>query len=248
MKIARFCVLPLVGLVVCGCRTDGLKTYERYNLGEACQTVALSVEAMGGLSRWKGIGEIRTSALMTIYDDGGPAYVNRQQQRIDVHGDSIATRAETARGRWQATYSHGGSFSLSGAAALDQISPRKVRESLAIVLHRVRGPFNLIHKAEKPLLVKKVWANSQDMVRVGVTGGEEGVKAYYFDATDGLLRMVTAGTDSPGREGTVTLYTYQKLPDGIVFPSKIRVVRTGEHVLVGKTPVMEVEFSEVVVR
>lgn len=248
MKIARFCVIPLVGLVLCGCRPVGLKAYERYKLGEARETVAASVEAMGGLSVWKRIGEIRTSALMTIYDDGGRAYVNRQQQRIDVNGNSIVAKARTARGRWRATYRHGGRFSLSGAAALDQISPRKVRELLAIVLHRVRGPFNLLHNAEKPLTVKKVWANSQDMVRVGVTGGEAGIKAYYFDAADGLLRMVTAGTDIPGREGTVTLYTYQKLPDGIVFPSKIRVVRTGEHVLVGKIPVMEVEFSEVVVR
>lgn len=248
MKIARFCVIPLVGLVLCGCRPVGVKAYERYKLGEARETVAASVEAMGGLSVWKRIGEIRTSALMTIYDDGGRAYVNRQQQRIDVNGNSIVAKARTARGRWRATYRHGGRFSLSGAAALDQISPRKVRELLAIVLHRVRGPFNLIHNAEKPLTVKKVWANSQDMVRVGVTGGEAGIKAYYFDAADGLLRMVTAGTDIPGREGTVTLYTYQRLPDGIVFPSKIRVVRTGEHVLVGKIPVMEVEFSEVVVR
>lgn len=116
---------------------------------------------------------------------------------------------------------------------------------MALLLHRLVGPLNLLRGQENVGAVTNVLADGQDLVRVGVTGDRTMAIAYYFDPHGGL-KMVAGGSERPGRQGTVTLYTYQILPNGLVFPKKISLVRTGRHVLVGPSPVMEVEYSDVV--
>jgi len=233
------------GILLAGCRNSGMRAYDRYELGAARGTVAAGVEAMGGLAAWGRIRAVRAKAVVTTYDQDGRAYVNRQTQVIDIRGGKISAEASTARGRWRATYTRGGKFSLIGAGALDGIKAGELREALAIVLHRVTGPFNLLVKVDRPVALAAVWFEGRNLTRVAVAGGEGRSVAYYFDDHSGLLDMITCGSERPGREGTVTLYTHQMLPNAIVFPRQIRIVKTGKHVLIGRRPVMEVEFSDV---
>ncbi len=251
MNIARLgVVFVLGGAMLAGCNSSGLRAYDRYELGPAREIVASSTEAIGGIAFWRSVGKVRTNVLMTIYDDQGQAYVNRQQQTINIRGGKITAEARASGSLWKAKYSRSGRFSLSGAEALDRITPQQLRQALSIVLHRVGGPLNLLGRAEQPRSAEKVYLDAQEFVRVAVTGDESNAVAYYFDPASGLLQMIASGTDRPGRPGTVSLYTYQKLPDeklpdDMFFPAKIRVVRTGEHVLIGQVPVMEIEFSDV---
>jgi len=234
-------------LVLAGCGGGRLEAYDRYRLGPARDTIAASVESMGGLEAWKKVGSIRAEALMTIYDDQGQMYVNRQKHVIDIHGRRITASATTARKRWTATYTGGGKghFSLRGADALDIMTPDKLREALAIILHRVGGPLNLLGRKEHVGGVTKVSVDGRNYLRVAVEGDKAMATAYYFDAADASLAMVSAGRAQPGQDGTVTLYEYQMLPNGMVFPARIRLVRVGQFVLVGQKPLMEVRFSNV---
>ena len=244
--IARFGVILLLGaFAVPGCRGDRIQAYSGYELGPARETVAASVETMGGLARWKRVGKIRADALVTIYDEQGQAHVNRQRHVIDIHGGVITATARTARGRWKATLRRGGRFTLRRAAALDRITPAQLREVLTILLHRVGGPLNLLGKTERVKSAEDIYLGGRSLVRVAVTGGAAMASAYYFETPGGLLHMVTAGADTPTRKGTVTLYDYQMLPNGLIFPKKIRVFQTGQHVLIGRMPVMEVEYCDV---
>ena len=59
------------------------------------------------------------------------------------------------------------------------------------------------------------------------------------------MRLVTAGADAPGGKGTVTVYSYRMLPNGMAFPMRISVMKIGEHVLIGDEPVLEVDYREV---
>ena len=238
-------ILLLGAFAVPGCRGDRIQAYSGYELGPARETVAASVETMGGLARWKQVGKIRADALVTIYDEQGQAHVNRQRHVIDIHGGVITATAQTARGRWKATLRRGGRFTLRRAAALDRITPAQLREVLTILLHRVGGPLNLLGKTERVKSAEDIYLGGRSLVRVAVTGEAAMASAYYFETPGGLLHMVTAGADTPTRQGTVTLYDYQMLPNGLIFPKKIRVFQMGQHVLIGRMPVMEVEYCDV---
>ena len=60
-----------------------------------------------------------------------------------------------------------------------------------------------------------------------------------------MLKLVTAHADAPGKDGTVTLYTYRMNPNGMAFPAHLAVMKIGRHVLVGERPVLEVDFHRV---
>ncbi len=248
MGIRRYMVALLVCMVmITGCQSSGLKAYDRYRLGSARDIIALSTESIGGIETWRKVHQVRAETLLTVYDEAGQAYVNRQVHLIDINGGKITAEAQTARGHWRARYHRSGRFSLRGAEALDQITAAQLRKILGIILHRVAGPLNLLGRTERPRNPENLWRNSKDLVRVVVTGDNTHAIAYYFDANTGLLQMLTSGTDTPGHEGTVSLYEYQMLPNGVVFPKKIRIVRTGEHILVSNRLLMEMEFSDVVI-
>jgi len=246
MSVVRWSPPLLVCVVLLtGCLDSQMRAYDRYELGAARGTVVAGVEALGGLDVWRRVGAIRVKAVVTTYAKDGRAYVNRQNQVIDIHGGRITAEASTPGGRWRATYTRGGRFSLTGAEALDGIGAGELREALGLVLHRVCGPFNLLANVDRPGAVARVWFEGRNLTRVAVSGGEARPVAYYFDDHSGLLHMMTCGSEKPGRDGTVTLYTYKMLPNGAVFPGKIRIVKTGRHVLIGRQMVMEVEFGDV---
>ncbi len=251
MKVARFGALILIGgLLLAGCQGEDLQLTAQPKLTTSNSTVKLGIQAMGGLETWKNIDKASADALVTFYNEQGQPYVNRQAHVINVHGRVIRAIGETSKGEWQARYSpetgwlwNRNTFAIKGGAKLDEITPGRLEGALTTLLHRVRGPLNLVGGDEMPGNSEKVWLNSQDLVRVPVENGS--VKAYYFGLISGLLQMVTEGGDEPGQPGTVTLYTYQILPNGVVFPKTIRVVEIGRHVLVSQAPILEVEYSNV---
>jgi len=242
-----WCVLPVLLFLQPGCVGDGRDAYRAYDLGAAEPTVASAIEASGGLDAWRNIGRIRANVLMTIYENGGQAYVNSQMHDLDVNAGKLTVRAATAARTWQATCTSSGGFSLSGASALGRLSPERLQAAMSLVLHRVTGPLNLLSSRERPLGQENISSDGRRLVRVKVDGDADKAIAYYFDAVGGMLRMVTSGSEDPGQAGTVTVYSYQTLANGMEFPRKLRVVRTGQHLLVGQPEVMEVEYTEVTV-
>jgi len=113
------------------------------------------------------------------------------------------------------------------------------------LLHRLRGPYNLLEGKESARAPQKDQVGGQEVIRVGVTGDNRMAVAYYFGSATGILKYVTAGADSPGSNGTVTSYEYCSLKNGATFPSLIQVNRIGRNVLLGETPVFQVEISDV---
>jgi len=252
MKLGRIGILFWMGaFAAAGCNGLGSARdpYGSYKLGPARNTIAAAIDAIGGVDAWKHVTTVHASALVTAYDEKGTAHVDRQQHVIDLRGGKIAALGVAARGTWTADVRDDGTGSVSASGfAMDGESERRIIGSLSRLAHHVRGPLNFLYGRERGRAPEQVKIGGNELVRVGVDGDNRRAIAYYFDPRSGMLRMMTSGADSPGKDGTVTLYTYEMLPDGIGLPTRIRVVRIGRHVLVGEQPVMEVEYSNVRVR
>jgi len=244
MSLLRVAGAAAMGVaVLTGCQEAD--PYGPFHLGPARDVVADCVDAMGGLRAWQGVGEVRAAAVATWYDASGRAFADRFRVRFDLRGGTVRAEGATPRGDWRAVVNDDGE--LTSAAGLDAtiVGPQRTAETLAVLLHRVRGPLNLLGRRERVHAAGEVKVDGERMTRVSVDGDNRQAIAYYFDRQSNLLRMVSSGADAPGREGTVTLYQYAHGPDGRAFPSKVRLVRIGQHVLVGEEPVVEVAFSEV---
>ena len=229
-------------LAVAGCADP----YAGYKLGPARDAVAGSIDAMGGLGRWRSVGQIEATAVVSIYDNAGKAMINEQHQIIDLKKDVILASARTADGSWTAA-TGGDEDSKFKSKGFTASSERKaaVVESLRTILHRVRGPMNICVGDEKPTASERVRIDGQDLIRVAVTGGTGGIKAYYFDAQTSALRLVTAGGDKAGEDGTVTVYSWRMFPNGMAFPVRISVMKIGSNVLVGDKPMLKVDYLQV---
>lgn len=215
-------------------------------LGPARETVIASLNAMGSLEAWRKVGQIRAKAVVTMYDEKGQAYVNRQDQVIGLSAGKIVARATTPQGAWKAQVVLDGPSELeSPGFQLDPAIKNRILASLATELHRVGGPLNFILADERARSREPARVGGVDVVRVGVGADNRRAIAYYFDATTHLLRFLTSGADKAGHKGTVTVYTYMMLPGGMAFPRRIRVVEIGQHVLVGEKHVLDVDFSDV---
>ena len=214
-------------------------------MGQAKLVVGPCLEAMGGLARWSNVGPIHATAIVTIYDEAGRATVNKQTQTFDLPAGTLTASAELPQGDWTATVSQHGPPSFHSSVAMGPEQRQRLLDALATILHRVQGPLNLA-KAELPGQPQRVRLGPMDLIRVGVQDGRDGdAAAYYFDARTHLLKLVTSGADAPGQDGTVTLYTYRMSPSGMAFPSRLAVMKIGNHVLIGNKPVLEVEFPQV---
>lgn len=237
--ISLACVVLLAG---CS-QSPPLAAYRPYDLGQAESIVVMSVEWMGGLAEWRKVDTVRADALLTIYDARGQASVSRQEQTIDLGAGTITAEERTPQGP------------LRIKAGIDDIPPAPggAAWALATLAHRVRGPLQLLGHAEQVESARPRRLGGHDVIRVAVKGEGCVASAYYFDATTGMLRYVTAGGDSPGDEGTVTAYEYMPLgpqggtlpSGGKVFPRRITIVSIGEHVLIGDEPLLEVTYSNV---
>ena len=250
MRIVRFGLAVLLGGgILAGCAGTSLEAYKKYDLGDAEATIASAIESTGGLGAWKNVGRIRAKALMTIYEDDGRSYVNRQVHDIDINARKLTIKAAGGSGEWRATYSTGwiGGFSLSNPSALEGLTRGRLRGIMSVLLHRLIGPLNLLGREERPGGPAKVTVDGENLIRVPVEGDRTMASAYYFDVSGGGLRMIADGSEKPGRKGTVTLYTYRMLPNGMLFPGRIMIVRTGQYILVGRSTIVDVEYSDIVI-
>ena len=238
-------VVSVIALLMCwGCAAD---PYARYGLGEATDVVGSSVDALGGADRMLSSGPTHADAIVTIHDESGTAFINKHHQVYNLSAGTLAADARLPEGAWNAHASNT-SAGFDAIGALDRARHAPLLAALQLCQHRVRGPINLMNVsgsgeiAGKP---ERVRLPGMNLFRVPVTGGANDVKAYYFDAQTYLLRLVTAGGDAPGQKGTVTVYSYRLAPSGKAFPSRLEVLKLGQHVLVGNEPVLEVDFRNV---
>ncbi len=245
-RICLTAALLVGGFALVGCQSSPLDAYRPYKLGPALEIVATSVENAGGLKAFKSVRAIRTNAVIVIHDKGG-RYVSRQKQVIDINGGIIEASASTGRGPWHATVRDSGRYSFSGSTA-GGAGSRQLVSVLATLLHRVRGPLNLLGMGERVMAAEKTRLAGYDVVRVCVEGGYQRAKAYYFDATTGEMRFVACGAKEPGQSGTVTAYEYTILPNGMTFPKRIEVFEIGKNVLIGEKLILEADFADVEVR
>jgi len=215
-------------------------------LGPAADIASASIDNLGWSRAGKRIDSARFTAIVTTYDEEDKSHTDRQEMFVNFKADTITAVGGTPQGSWKAVADDDGKFKLKAGKAVDKAEvTRRMAATLATLLHRLRGPYNLLGRRERVRTADATRVDGQDVVRVSVDGDNRKAIAYYFDAASGILKFVTAGADRAGREGTVTLYQYDSLPNGAAFPNRIRVARIGRHVLVGRQSVFEVEISDV---
>jgi len=208
--------------------------------------VADAIESLGGLTAWRKVRQVSYDAVVTLYDQSGQGYVNRHQQVLDMRRWTLTTKASRPRGSWHAVVSPDGECTLKAPPdVLGSATKARLSRCLPIVKHRLTGPFNLCATRERPGDRKKMRVDGIDVMRVSIEGDRRHAVAYYFDAISGHLRFVTTGDDRPDGRGTITIYSYGRHPDGMQFPSSIRVLRIGKHVLVGQEKVLEMDVKNV---
>jgi len=255
MSIARIGVMCLAGAVLLGgCGPPPTQPHERpyellttADLGPARDMLSTTMAGMGGLAAWSRVGVIRAKAVVTVYDFDAVPYVNTQRHVLNLRGGTLAAEATSPRGTWHVVASTEGYCDLSVTGYVpDNERVVLIACSTATLLHRVRGPLNFFLSDERPESVERTRFAGLDVIRVGVGGDNRWAAAYYFDATSGMLRFVTSSADAPYEYGTVTLYEYMMLPNGMAFPRHIKVVALGDHAMIGRQVLMEAEFSDVV--
>lgn len=257
MTVVRLLMaLVLAGGLLAGCGQEEVGLWEQYDLGTGEEIVRESISQIGGLEAWQDVGRVEADALVTIYDERGGAWYTGQEQVYRLRGGelfgmggTVSADVQSGQGAWSIRVNERGegSFQAPGQDVPEAVR-NEFKSALGLLLHRVRGPLNLLDPEERVASAETVRLGGQDYVRLGVTGDRAQVIAYYFDVDDGMLRHVTAGSEVPGGEGTVTTYDWKLLSGGMAFPARIRVVEVGENVLVGDEPVLEVDFGTVRMR
>jgi len=204
---------------------------------------------MGGYERWNRVGEIRATAIVTTYDSSGTAHVNQQLQRIDIRNGKIVASARTGRGSWRATARINERCRLKARGFKpDKDTESRICKAIETLVHRVRGPLNLLGCDERAGSVTDAQVEGENLVRVAATDETESALGYFFDSSTGQLRFVTSLSQGFEQKETVTAYDYMMLGDGTAFPHRISVAEVGENVLVGASPILEVEFRKVEIR
>jgi hypothetical protein len=242
MRQAVLALVTLTGIsLLAGCNSD---PYAKYKLGPAREVVTASIDAVGGLSNWEQVDKVYATAVVAFYQPSGQADIDRLAITMDLRAGTITAEGMSPEGSWMATVTRKGDCTLQGARSKDSVC-----QELMMVLHRSAGPLNMVLGNERPTSAGPAKIEGVPVVRVGVQGGKDQTKAYYFDATTNLLRFVTNGADRPGGDGNITVYTpkesYIMLPDGLVFPRSFRVIKIGSNVLKSDTPVLDVDLTDI---
>lgn len=240
--------LGLICLLAAGCLA-GCVAYDdaATKLGSASDIVSASIENLGWTKAFGGrLGSASFVAIVSTYDKDGQIYTDRQKMVVDLAANRITTAGATPQGTWKAAAGPGEAFSVDAEAGVNTgLVRRRMGPALAILLHRLRGPYNLLEGNESARSPQKDQVGGLSVIRVGVTGDNRMAVAYYFGSATGILKYVSAGADSPAGNGTVTSYEYRSLKNGATFPSLIQVNRIGRNVLLGQVPVLQVEISDV---
>ena len=245
MRRALPCVLCVLGTVLLtGCLSEQERMLRR--LGPAAEITTASLNNLGWSQLGEEAEEVSFTAIVTTWDAQQRSFTDRQEMAVDFEEGEIESIGGTPQGSWQAEATDTGGFSLKADRGVDEEQvAQRMAPTLQTLLHRLRGPYNLLVTDERARTAEDTRVDGQAVVRVGVEGDNRMAVAYYFDATLGVLKFVTAGADRAGGEGTVTVYEYDSMPNGVLFPSRIRVMKLGRHVVVGDTPVLEVQISNV---
>jgi hypothetical protein len=230
--------------LVAGC--DNYRMAES-RLGPASAIVSASVANLGWRKVFGGApGAVSFTAIVTTYDKDGQKYTDRQKMVADLGAGAISASGATPLGAWTARAGRAGLTSTEADPRVDTaLVSRRMGMVLPVLLHRLRGPYNLLDGPEVARSGQKAQVGGVPVVRVGVTGDNSQAVAYYFEPATGILKYVTAGADAPGGDGTVTSYEYRSHKNGATFPCLIRVDRIGKNVLLGEVPVFQVELSDV---
>lgn len=234
VEIAAACTV-LIGLWIGGCATPPPVS----SSGPDC--------AIAGFLQSSGLAKlqqarVRALAIVTIYEKGR-SLSNRQYQVFDFKDKIITATAATGTGTWCAEVPAVGEARITGKTTFED--SKSIERTLRLLLHRARGPLNLMDGVEHPACAQDVCLLDEPLVRIAVTGDNRFAVAYYFDRATGLLKYVTSSADRPGGEGTITIYTWQKLPGGGVFPKTIKIMQIGQYALIGEQPVLEASYSDV---
>lgn len=247
MRKARLVLaFAVCGLVLAGCDTPRERMLR--DLGPAGPTVAASIANLGwGLPLKQQAADVRFSAVVTTWNEEGKSFADRQEMTADLVAGRIVSSGQNPQGRWTATATlapgNPGTVTVEAQPGVDVSAVRKrMAPTLLTLLHRLRGPYNLLN-LERGRGGERANVGGRELLRVVVNSPN--AAAYYFDASNGMLQLVTAGADAPGGNGTVTVYQYAAMPNGIAFPKTLKIVKIGRHVLTGETPVALIEITDV---
>ena len=217
---------------------------------EARQAVMRVIDHYGGLGNLKNISTIRGYAVVTTYDPDGARRVRGQDITVRPRAGRLTATGQLPGGTWRAKVSLDGGAKVSarGGLRLSDRDAEQIADSLRLVLHRFRGPMNLLDGGEQADRVESVFVGGYPLRRVGVSGRDELVGAYYFEEATDELRMVTTGQDTHPRDGTVTIYENMRTIEGIVLPATLEVVNLGRDSFVGDRKILSVRFTGLRVR
>ena len=212
----------------------------------ARQLALESADIIGG-PRWDRLQVVSGRMILTLFDVRQQRYV--LPGRIELHLQTHTIRADgvTPRGPWHITLVDRQGWKVLGDG-LSEIEYQRVGMALATVLHRFRGPWNLLSGIERPGEVSETSVGGESVLRVDVTQTPYTTEAYYFDPDLKRLRFVSADADTPGKDGTVTMYDWASFGDGLMLPTHMQARAIGDHVLLGDARVWDFELSDVQVR
>jgi hypothetical protein len=214
-------------------------------LGPAKPIVTASIANLGWSRAGLDIQTASFTAIVTTYDETGKSFTDRQTMVVDLAKVTITATGGTPQGAWTAQADDYGKFDLQADEGVDVAAVgKRMAPTMRVLLRRIRGPYNIVGDERRPA-VEPVRVAGQDVVRVSLGAGSPQAVAYYFDASTAVLKYVTTGADRPAAKGTITDYLYQSLPNGVLFPSRIKVAHLGQFVLIGEKPILEVEISQV---
>lgn len=201
--------------------------------------ITRGIVVSGGVSGYRHARDVEAEAVLVLHGEDGARSLTYHRMVLDIPGGVV-------RSVWRTTQGRAGDLERATVRAGDpaeQSDP--VRQALAVLAHRIRGPLNLLDSGVKPGQPTKRQVGEVDCVRVPVAGRNARATAYYFDVTTGLLRFVEAESGPAGRGPTVTVYDYEDATGSLMLPRRLRLVRRGELNLVGETPLLEVELTNV---
>ena len=119
----------------------------------------------------------------------------------------------------------------------------ELARTLRLILHRIRGPINLLQGGEQIVAVEKVFVAGYDATRMIASGRPQLSLAYYF--SDKQLRMITQGAVEPGGNGDVSVYTTERTAAGAIQPAGFEVMEIGRDSLIGQRKLMAVRLTDV---
>lgn len=206
-----------------------------------------AIELWGGIEALDAVEEIRANALVEVYNESGTSRVQRYRIAIDPAEGTMEASGREPGGSWSAVVDIDGGGRVDADDSLGWSDADKVGllERLRLLLHRVRGPFNLRDEQEQPGGGKNVYAGSYPMTRV-LSGGRPALaSAYFFDMESSELRMITAGDYELPGDGSVTLYgKTRRLEHGVLVPIEFEVVRLGKNSFIGDRKELTVKLSD----